>query len=73
MKNKLQKIAKKELEVFQEKKISRKEAIKMTGYIALSAATTMILLGTPKTASASPAPPPQSPPSGGGGRGPWKK
>jgi len=71
MKKELQEIAKKELEVLQEKKISRKEAIKKTGYIALSAATTMILLGTPKTASASPAPPPSCPKPGGGGHGPW--
>lgn len=72
MKRKLQENAKKELEVIQEKKISRKEAIKKTGYIAISAATTMILLGTPKTASASPAPPPSNPPPSGG-HGPWKK
>jgi hypothetical protein len=63
----------KKLEI-DEKKISRKEAIKKTGYIALSAATMMILLGTPKTASASPpaprsnpAPPPEKKQS------PWGK
>jgi hypothetical protein len=37
--------------------ITRKEAIKKTGYIAVSAATMMILLGSPKKAQASsPAP-----------------
>lgn len=71
MKKKLQEFAKKEQEVIQENKISRKEAIKKTGYIAISAATAMILLGSPKTASASPAPPPSNPPSKGS-RGPWK-
>ena len=73
MKNKFQEIAKKELEVLQEKKISRKEAIKKTGYIAVSAATMMILLSSPSQAQSSePAPPPDTPnkPSGGG---PWKK
>ena len=40
-----------------DKKITRKEAIKKTGYIAVSAATMMILLGSPKKAQASsPAP-----------------
>jgi len=76
MENKLQEIAKKEMEALQEKKISRKEAIKKAGYFAISAATTMILLGTPKTASASPAPPPtNNPPSNGGNKnsGLWKK
>ena len=39
------------------RKITRKEAIKKTGYIAVSAATMMILLGSPKKAQASsPAP-----------------
>ena len=73
MKKKLQEIAKKELEVIQEKKISRKEAIKKTGYIALSAATMMLLLKSPAQASGSPAPPPaENSTSGGGGHGPWK-
>lgn len=39
-------------------KISRKEAIRKAGYYGVSAATLMILLGTPKTAAASPASPP---------------
>jgi hypothetical protein len=39
--------------------ISRKEAIKKTGYIALSAATMMLLLNKPnKAVASSPAPPP---------------
>lgn len=36
------------------KKISRKEAIKKTGYIAVSAATMMILLNSPKAQACSP-------------------
>lgn len=71
MKKRLQEVANKELETLQVKKITRKEAIRKAGYIAVSAATTMILLGTPKTASASPAPPPAEP-QRGGSRGPWK-
>ena len=72
MKKKLQEIPKKELEVVQEKKISRKEAIKKTGYVALSAATMMLLLNSSAQASTSqPAPPPANSPSGGG-NGPWK-
>ena len=44
----------------QAKKITRKEAIKKAGYIAVSAATTMILLSSPNRTQAqtSPAPPP---------------
>lgn len=40
-----------------EKKISRKDAIKKTGYVALSAATMMLLLSKPAQAQSSPAPP----------------
>lgn len=40
--------------------MNRKEAIRKTGYIALSAATMMLLLSKPETAAASPAPPPDS-------------
>jgi hypothetical protein len=40
------------------KKMTRKQALKKGGLIALSAATMMVLVSTPKTASASPAPPP---------------
>jgi hypothetical protein len=72
MKKEIVEIAKKELEVIQSKTISRKEAIKKTGYIALSAATMMLLLKNPAQAQGSPAPPPADSPSGGGYRGPWK-
>ncbi|MDP4209375.1 MAG: hypothetical protein Q8928_11240 [Bacteroidota bacterium] len=43
-------------------KISRKEALKKTGYIAFSAATMMLLFNNPAKAQAgtSPAPPPGS-------------
>ena len=73
MKKKLQEIPKKELKVVQEKKISRKEAIKKTGYVALSAATMMLLLNSSAQASTSsaPPPPPANSPSGGN-HGPWK-
>lgn len=41
------------------RKMNRKEAIKKTGYVALSAATMMLLLSKPENAHAgSPAPPP---------------
>ncbi len=63
MKNKSQEIAKKELETNTGKKITRKEAIKKTGYIAVSAATMMMLLSSPEKAHASS---PQAPPSWGG-------
>lgn len=43
-------------EIVKEKDISRKDAIKKAGYIAVSAATMMMLVGYPKTAAASPAP-----------------
>ena len=58
MKNKIVEIVKKELEAIQEKKISRKEANKKTGLIALSAATMMLLLKSSAQASASPGSPP---------------
>lgn len=45
-----------------EEKISRKEAIKKTGFIAASAATMILLLGSPEKAQAS-SPAPPSPPS----------
>ena len=58
MKKKIEEIAKKTIVDLEEKKISRKQAIKKTGYIALSAATMMILLSNPnKAQAASPAPP----------------
>jgi len=52
MKSKMEEIAKKEIVSFEEKKISRKEAIKRTGYIAASAATMMVLLSNPAKADA---------------------
>jgi len=59
MKNKIKEIAPKKITDLEEKKITRKEAIKKTGYIAISAATMMILLSNPnKAQAASPAPPP---------------
>jgi hypothetical protein len=40
--------------------ITRKEALKKTGYLALSAATMVLLLGKPdKALASSPAPPPE--------------
>ena len=50
MKNEKEEIAKKEMTNFGEKKISRKEAIKRTGYMAASAATMMVLLSNPAKA-----------------------
>lgn len=47
------KISEKVKEALQEKKVTRKEAIKKTGYIALSAATMMMLLPTQGQAQAS--------------------
>ena len=53
-----------------EKKITRKQAISKVGFIAISAATTMMLLSVPKTAHASTAPAaPDSEPS----LGKWTK
>ena len=50
-------------------KISRKEAIGKAGFMAISAATTMMLLSVPKAAHASAPAAPVSEPSGGT----WKK
>jgi len=50
-------VANDKLSEFKDKKITRKEAFKKSGYIAVSAATMMILLGNPQKAQASsPAP-----------------
>lgn len=74
MKKKIEELAEKEAVDMTEKMISRKEAIKKAGYIAVSAATMMILLSSPSQAQASrPAPPPASPSRSGGGGGIWKK
>ena len=76
MKRKIEEIAKKEIENFDSKKISRKEAIKRTGYIAASAATMMILLSSPSSANgprtSQPAPCPEKKDNGNhGGKGIW--
>jgi hypothetical protein len=72
MKKKIEELAEKEAVDMAEKMISRKDAIKKAGYIAVSAATMMILLSSPSQAQASrPAPPPASPKPSGGGI--WKK
>jgi hypothetical protein len=58
MKKKIEEIEKETDPGFFGKKISRKQAIRKTGYIAVSAATMMILLSKPnKAQAASPAPP----------------
>lgn len=54
------------------KPITRKEAIKKTGLIAASAATAMILLGSPKAQACSPAPDQQPPQQSGGGHHDWR-
>lgn len=63
MKNITDKISKDNISTSDDKKISRKDAIRKSGFIALSAATTLILLGSPNTAAAqtSPANPPPWP------------
>jgi len=72
MEKKIVEIAKRELAVIEKKPISRKEAIKKTGLIAASAATMMLLLGSPKAQACSPAPPPSKPkPPSGGHDSPW--
>ncbi len=60
MKNKIAEIANQKTADLQNQKMTRKQAIKKSGLIAVSAATTMILLGSPNKAQAqtSPAPPP---------------
>ncbi|MFY9153642.1 MAG: hypothetical protein WAO52_16615 [Prolixibacteraceae bacterium] len=54
MKNKLVDLAKKEVAELESKKITRKEAIKKTGYMALSAATMMLLVDSAKAHTGSP-------------------
>ena len=53
MKTQIVEITKKAVGDIANKPISRKEAIKKTGYIAVSAATMMILLNSPAQASTS--------------------
>jgi len=54
----------KNLEETKGQEITRKEAIKRTGYIAVSAATMMLLLNSPK-ANAQESSPPAAPPPWG--------
>lgn len=54
MKNEIEKLANKNVAVSTGKPISRKEAIVKTGFIAVSAATTMLLLSSPKAHATSP-------------------
>jgi len=59
MKNKIKEIASEKITDLDEKKITRKQAIKKAGLFAVSAATMMVLLSNPsKAQAASPAPPP---------------
>ncbi|MDP2338686.1 MAG: hypothetical protein Q8N05_20000 [Bacteroidota bacterium] len=76
MKNKILEITKKNLSDIDGKKISRKDAIKKTAFIAGSAATMMILLNKPSQAGpecSRPAPPPKHKDDGHEGGGIWKK
>ena len=52
MKKKIEEIAKKTIDDLEGKKITRKQAIKKTGLIAISAATMMMLLSSPEKAQA---------------------
>lgn len=53
MKKEIETLAKKTASDLANKPISRKEAIKKTGYMAVSAATMMLLLNTPAQAESS--------------------
>ena len=63
MKKKMEEIAKKAIDDLEGKKITRLQAIKKTGLIAVSAATMMMLLSNPNKAQATSQVP------GGGGPG----
>ena len=52
MKKKIEEIANEKIADLKGKKITRKEAIKKSGYMAVSAATMMILLSNPNKAMA---------------------
>jgi len=52
-------------EVTKGEKLTRKQAISKAGFIAISAATTMMLLSVPKAAHASPGPAAPDTPTGG--------
>lgn len=75
MKKKIVEIAKNEIADLEIKKITRKEAIKKTGYMALSAATMMLLVDSAKAHTGSPCDsggdryPDKGSDHGGGGRG----
>ena len=59
MKKKIEEIVKGKITDFNDRKITRKQAIRKAGYIAVSAATMMILISNPNKAhAASPEPPP---------------
>jgi len=59
MKNNRRKTTTGKSEKLKDQKISRKKAIKKTGYIAVTAAASIIMLNVPNKAQASsPAPPP---------------
>ena len=58
MKKQIEKITTGKMADLRDKKMTRKEAIRKSGYIAISAATMMILISNPNKAQAgSPAPP----------------
>jgi hypothetical protein len=63
MKKKVEEIALEKMIEPNGKLITRKEAIKKTAYIAVSAATMMILLSNPLKGHAAEASPPQAPPN----------
>jgi len=58
MEKKTEKIVSEKLIDLKDKKMTRKEAIRKSGYIAVSAATMMILIGSPNKAQAASLPPP---------------
>jgi hypothetical protein len=67
MKEEIENFAKKAASDIATKPISRKDAIKKTGYIAVSAATMMLLLNSPAQACGSYTHSNDKPNSGGGG------
>lgn len=75
MKNEIENLAKKTVADIASRPISRKEAIKKTGFLAVSAATTMLLLNSPKAQASSPCNDDRHPDKGnnhgghGGGKG----
>ncbi|WP_423129371.1 hypothetical protein [Gaoshiqia sp. Z1-71] len=61
MKNRTKEVVQKKTDDVEVEKISRKDALKKTGYYAFSAATMMILLSNPNKAQAA-SPGPAAPP-----------